>query len=195
MNRIAETSLHAFLEGHRLSFDGRKTVLVPYMRVASVQDGYLRTDIITDIEVLPEDIERYRLQPGDVLLTEGGDPDKLGRRAVWRGELETCIHQNHVFRVRPEQTLLDPDFLSALIGSGRGKTYFARAAKQTTGIASINMTQLRAFSVLLPPLSLQLEFSQVVSRERKHVEHMQKSVNMIDALFNSTTSFFFQRAC
>lgn len=34
------------------------------------------------------------------LLTEGGDPDKLGRGTLWKGELSECIHQNHVFRVR-----------------------------------------------------------------------------------------------
>jgi len=173
-------------------FNGRKTVLVPYMRVASVQDGYLRTDIITEIEVLPEDVERYRLQPGDVLLTEGGDPDKLGRGAVWRGEIETCIHQNHIFRVRPQESLLDSDYLSALIGSRRGKAYFAKAAKQTTGIASINMTQLKAFPALVPPLSLQSQFADLVSKNRELTARLQDAASVADALFTSITQRAFQ---
>ncbi len=79
---------------------GKQTVFAPYLRVANVQDGYLNLSEIKEIEVLPTDIEKYRLLDGDILLTEGGDPDKLGRGTVWREHIEGCIHQNHIFRVR-----------------------------------------------------------------------------------------------
>ena len=145
--------------------DPARVVSVPYMRVANVQDGHLLLDDIKEIEALPEEIARYRLETGDV-LTEGGDPDKLGRGAVWRDGIDPCIHQNHIFRVRPNASILLPDFLSAQLGSARGKRYFARAAKQTTGIASINMTQLSAFPVLVPPLDTQAAYGVFVERFR-----------------------------
>ena len=135
------------------NFDDKQTVLAPYLRVANVQDGYLNLSEIKEIEVLPTDIAKYRLLDGDILLTEGGDPDKLGRGTVWRTHIEDCIHQNHIFRVRIKTDNLLPDFLSVLIGSERGKRYFLRAAKQTTGIASINSTQLKNFPLLIPPYS------------------------------------------
>ena len=72
---------------------------MPYLRVANVQDGFLDLSEIKTIEVLPEDVDEYHLEDGDILVTEGGDPDKLGRGAIWRGQVERCIHQNHVFRV------------------------------------------------------------------------------------------------
>ena len=40
---------------------------------------------------------KLMIQPGDLLMTEGGDPDKLGRAALWAGEIDSCVHQNHVF--------------------------------------------------------------------------------------------------
>jgi type I restriction enzyme, S subunit len=166
-------------------FNGKRTIFVPYMRVASVQDGYLRTDIITEIEVLPEDVERYKLEAGDVLLTEGGDPDKLGRGAVWHGELRTCIHQNHIFRVRPDTQLVLSDYLSTLLGSARGKRYFLRAAKQTTGIASINMTQLRGFPVLMVPMELQETFSLTIKYKTEVVEKLQNASKHQADLFDS----------
>lgn len=101
-----------------------------------------------------EEIERYRLEANDLRLAKGGDPDELGRGTLWDGSVPDCIHQNHVFRVRLHDKRLTPRFLNWLVGSGRGKRYFLRSAKQTTGIASINMTQLRAFPVLTPPLAL-----------------------------------------
>lgn len=132
-----------------------KTVWLPYLRVANVQDGYLDLRVIKEIEILPHEVERWELQKGDVLLTEGGDWDKLGRGTVWQGEIENCIHQNHIFRVRVKQSEIDPYFLSALLGSPLGKAYFQEAAKQTTNLATINQRQLKAFKIPCLPLDEQ----------------------------------------
>ena len=80
--------------------DPNTALTLPYMRVANVQDGYLDLSTIQTIEVSPRDAEKCRLDAGDILLTEGGDPDKLGRGHVWNNEIENCIHQNHIFSVR-----------------------------------------------------------------------------------------------
>src|SRR5437868_1883761 len=74
---------------------------VPYLRVANVQRGYLDLTELKTILATEEEIESLRLCPGDILFTEGGDRDKLGRGWVWNGEVEECIHQNHIFRARP----------------------------------------------------------------------------------------------
>ena len=128
---------------------------VPYLSVANVKDGYLDLDVVKRIRVSQDEIERYAVRPGDVLFTEGGDADKLGRGTVWRGELDPCLHQNHVFVVRPQQSALLQDFLSAFATSHTGKRYFLGAAKQTTNLASINSTQLKSMRIPLPMLQEQ----------------------------------------
>lgn len=154
-------------------FNGKPTVFVPYLRVANVQDGFLDLTEIKDIEVLDSDIEKFQLKKGDVILTEGGDRDKLGRGHVWYEEIPVCIHQNHIFRVRLNEKLLNPEFFSFLIGSAYGKKYFAKSAKQTTGIASINSTQLKNFPALLPPLALQQKFACIAQDvERIHEQQV-----------------------
>jgi type I restriction enzyme S subunit len=165
--------------------DGRQTVTVPYMRVANVQDGHIRMDDVKEVEVLPDDVERYRLQVGDVLLTEGGDPDKLGRGAVWYGQIDPCIHQNHIFRVRCDREKVLPEYVSRMLGSDLGKRYFARAAKQTTGIASINMTQLRGAPVLLAPIDCQHRWDDFVREHRREVERAEVRGREVDAMFSS----------
>ncbi len=135
---------------------GRKlhgpTVRLPYLRVANVQDGHLDLREVKEIDVLVDEAEKWRLQPGDILLTEGGDWDKLGRGTVWQGEIPNCIHQNHIFRVRTSPSEFDPRFLAAFIGSPHGKSYFQAAAKQTTNLASINQSQLKELRVPWLPL-------------------------------------------
>ncbi len=165
-------------------FNG-KTIFVPYMRVANVQDGYIECDNVQKIEVLETDVEKYRLEKGDILLTEGGDPDKLGRGAVWYGKIDPCIHQNHIFRVRLNKEKVLPEYLSALIGSSRGKRYFLQAAKQTTGVASINKTQLSAFPAIVPPLKLQQKFLEVIKKTRAFLVNEKKGQLLNDGLFNS----------
>lgn len=90
--------------------EGKRTVSVPYLRVANVQDGHLALDEVATIDVPAEALLRYRLRPGDVLMNEGGDADKLGRGCIWRGEIADCIHQNHVFAVRPHS--VSPEWLN-----------------------------------------------------------------------------------
>lgn len=61
---------------------GRKTKSFPYLRVANVQRGYLELDVMKDIEIPVEELEKFRLEPNDLLITEGGDWDKVGRTAI-----------------------------------------------------------------------------------------------------------------
>jgi type I restriction enzyme S subunit len=135
---------------------GRKTVEVPYLRVANVQRGYLDLSVMKTIYIPEDELPRYALRHEDILMTEGGDWDKLGRAAIWLGEIEQCIHQNHVFRVRsPLPAKLCPKWVVTYTNSLLGRSYFENAAKQTTNLASINMTQLRGCPLPLPPLAEQ----------------------------------------
>ena len=131
------------------------TIHLPYLRVANVQDGYLDLEDIKDVEIKEIEYDKWQLEAGDIVLTEGGDWDKLGRGTVWQNEIPTCIHQNHIFRLRVDHTKFDPYYLMAMISSPYGKSYFQSSSKQTTNLASINQRQLKAFVVFKPPLSEQ----------------------------------------
>lgn len=138
---------------------------VPYLAVANVQDMRLDLSVVKEIDASAAEILKYRLKCNDLLLTEGGDPDKLGRGTLWQEELPLAIHQNHIFRVRlREDAAIHPIFLNWLVSSERGRRYFLRSAKQTTGIASINATQLKMFPLLVPPLDLQYIFAERLAK-------------------------------
>jgi len=139
------------------------TIELPYMRVANVKDGHLDLRDVKTITIKSSEVAKLRIEPGDLLMTEGGDPDKLGRAALWRGEIESCVHQNHIFKVRADRGKVSPFYLRSLAGSVYGKAYFLSVAKKTTGIASINKTQLSAFPVLLPPIKEQIAFEKCVA--------------------------------
>jgi hypothetical protein len=108
------------------------------MRVANVKGGHLDLEEVKYITIRRAELEKLRIEPGDLLMTEGGEPDKLGRAALWKDEIKECVHQNHVFKVRADRRKVLPTYLRSLAGSSYGKAYFLRVAKKTTGIASIN---------------------------------------------------------
>ena len=124
---------------------------------------------------------RCTLRPGDVLMTEGGDLDKLGRGTVWRGEIEGCLHQNHVFALRPEPDKLDADYLALLTQSFHGRCYFESTGVKTTNLASTNSSKILAFPVPLPPLKVQ---RQIVRTLSEHIDVAERTLRAIDQQVN-----------
>ena len=134
-------------------------VEVPYLRVANVQRGFLDLSEVSQICVRPAKAAQLALRTGDVLFNEGGDRDKLGRGWVWEGQIDDCIHQNHVFRARLSGGDFDPYFVS-VHGNTWGQRWFETHGKHTTNLArwviSGSTAQNRSRS-RSPPLSRSTE--------------------------------------
>ena len=175
---------------------GRKTtetglIEVPYMAVSNVKSGYIDWTTIKTILATKQEIEQYRLMPDDILMTEGGDPNKVGRGAIIKYPLKDSIHQNHIFRVRLDKSELLPAYFAEYLQHQKAKRYFLGCAKQTTGIASINMRQLRALPVLIPPLPLQNQFAAFVAEVDKSKVEVQKALDQTQLLFDSLMQQYF----
>ena len=142
--------------GLTLGKDYRQQELVefPYLRVANVQMGHVDTTDVATVAVPLVEASRSTLRVGDVLMTEGGDIDKLGRGAVWDGSVQDCLHQNHVFAVRCGDRLA-PRFLAAWLAVPEARHYFYLTAKKTTNLASTNSTTVRELPITVPSVDVQ----------------------------------------
>jgi type I restriction enzyme, S subunit len=158
------------------------SIELPYLRVANVQDGYLDLSDIKYIRVPFAQISRYKLEIGDVLMNEGGDFDKLGRGAVWQGQIPNCLHQNHVFKVRLNQKEMIPEFLSLFSASSFGKSFFILSSKQSTNLASINKNQLSEFPILKPFIEEQNRILETISRQSNLILEMEKHLQKLQSL-------------
>ena len=164
---------------------------VPYMAVSNVKDGYIDWTTVKTILASEVEINQYRLMKDDVLMTEGGDPDKLGRGAIISNPPEDCIHQNHIFRVRLNEKRVLPRYFSAFLQSPKAKMYFLKAAKQTTGIATINMKQIKGLPTIVPPINKQWEYTTFCEQVDKSKVAVQKSLNETQKLFDSLMQEYF----
>ena len=131
------------------------TTTRPYLRVANVEDGCLDLRDVKEIVVRKCDVDKYTLRRGDVLMTEGGDLDKLGRGTVWQDEIADCLHQNHVFAVRADRNHLDPWYLAAVARSQYGRSFFLLNAKRTSNLASVNQKEVSGFRIPMRPPTVQ----------------------------------------
>ena len=158
---------------------------LPYLRVANVQDGYLDLAEIKTIKIRANEKERYLLKKGDVVLTEGGDFDKLGRGFIWQGQIENCIHQNHIFAVRVNLDKLLPAFFAYQSQSPYGKKYFLSVAHKTSNLACINTAKLKRFPVLVPKLKEQEQITDILQTIEIKLRIHARRRNLLEELFRT----------
>ncbi|MGW0979584.1 restriction endonuclease subunit S [Streptomyces xiamenensis] len=162
---------------------------VPYLRVANVQRMKLDLGEVATIRVPADAVERYRLQPGDVLMTEGGDRDKLGRGWVWEGQIDTCIHQNHVFRARITGSAIEPKLLALYLNSV-ARPWLEANAKQSVNLASISISKIKQLPVAVPPIAEQQRIAVVLDAHLARLDAIEArlgaALEHLDALQNST---------
>jgi len=157
----------------------------PYLRVANVQDGYLDLSEMKEIDVPINQVKRFALQKDDIVLTEGGDFDKLGRGCIWHGEIPDCVHQNHIFSVRIlDKKVLVSRFLAYQMQAPYGRQYFLSCAKQTTNLASINSSQLKEFPVLFPRCEEQNKIVNLLSTWDAAIEKTEKLIEAKEKRFS-----------
>ncbi len=125
----------------------------PYLTVRNIQRGYLDLARVERFEIAPDELARLRLLPGDILIVEGnGSLDHIGRNALFVGDEQEWIHQNHVIRVRLDRTIARPEFVSRYLNSDAGRRQMIGKAKTTSGLYTLSTGRVGALEVPLPTL-------------------------------------------
>ena len=139
----------------------------PYLRVANVLRDRLVLQEIKRIHLTENELDRVRLQPGDLLIVEGhGNADEIGRVAVWNASIEPCVHQNHLIRARPCPSSILPEFACAYLNSTSGRRHLLLRGKTTSGLNTISTSDVKACAISVPPLDLQRRYTQIVDAAR-----------------------------
>jgi len=133
----------------------------PYLRVANVLMNRLDLEELEYFELLPGELERLRLEPGDLLVVEGnGSRDQIGRSVLWGGQIPDCVHQNHIIRVRPKG--VDSEFLNLYWNSPDGRKRTTEVSASTSGLYTLSVGRVAALPIPLPPVGEQAVIDEVV---------------------------------
>ena len=169
-----------------------KLVEYPYLRVANVQGSYVDLTDVAMIKVTEEEAIKYRLKDGELLMTEGGDRDKLGRGTVWHAQIDPCLHQNHVFALRTNEKLL-AEYVSYLSASFVGRDYFDVTANQSVHLASTNSTTIMNFTIPYPSTEEQKEIVDYLDDKTAKIDQMiSGKMNLLSELDSYKKSLIYE---
>ncbi|MGB7416813.1 MAG: restriction endonuclease subunit S [Thermosynechococcaceae cyanobacterium] len=136
----------------------------PYIGVANVQRGRLELHEVKRFELIEGELEKWALQTGDIMVVEGnGSAEEVGRCAIWKGEIEKCVHQNHLIKCRPLHQKIS-DYILMLLNSPIGMHEMKRLAVTTSGLYNLSVSKIRGINLLLPPLPEQQRIVTKVNR-------------------------------
>ncbi len=183
--QVAELAKHADVQGGVQVSAKRATLPVelPYLRVANVMRGRLDLSEIKLIRVTASEGRRTNLVRGDVLVVEGhGNPNEIGRAAVWDGSIAGCIHQNHLIRVRPALDSLTSEYVETFLNSDVGRRILIQNGKTTSGLNTISTRNVKEVGIPLPPMALQVLFAEQIQRIESLARHLDAAAEKAEAM-------------
>jgi type I restriction enzyme S subunit len=152
----------------------------PFLTVRNVQWGRLDLTDVEHFEVTEGELARYRLEPGDLLVVEGnGSKEQIGRCALFGGELQDCIHQNHIIRARPNGRLLVPEFARAYLASRRGRGQLMQKAETTTGLHTLSVSKVQSLEVPVPEIDVQERVAHQLAQENASCTNVSTKIDAV----------------
>ena len=161
---------------------------VPYLKAKDVQWFDVRTAETSEMWSSRKDVEQFGIACGDLLVCEGGEG---GRCGILREEIEDCIIQNALHRVRPREQDSN-DFLQYVLRSVAETGWFNALNNKAT-IAHFTREKFGALRVPIPPVSEQVAIVRVLDRaERRIRRYIRAKERLIKLLEEHKKAFIHQ---
>ena len=162
------------------------------LRLVELQDGYIDYSEPNRILLNEAEKKRYLLKDKDFLFARvNGNPDNVGRCAVYHDIGEDVYHNDHIIRVHFNESLLNGTFASALFNSVYGKMQLKNQIKTSAGQYTVSQDGIGAIETILPPIKRQEEFETFVNQVDKSKSVVQKSLDEAQLLFDSLMQQYF----
>ncbi|WP_054864649.1 restriction endonuclease subunit S [Methanosarcina barkeri] len=156
------------------------------LRLRDIREGWIDFSDVNRISLSYQESSRYKISVNDLLFIRvNGNPDYVGRCALFEGFSEPVYFNDHIMRVKTDQSKVDGKFLVYMLNGPRGKREIALHRKTSAGQHTINQDGLGKIEIPLPPLKIQQEFAfRTASIEKLKTVH-KASLAELDDLFSS----------
>ena len=153
---------------------------VPVLRVTDINNnGSINSNRILNADLTEEEIEKYRLKPGDILIARSGAT--AGKCGIYDGTPEIAAFASYIIKITLDKSIVLPKFLHTFLNLGEGKRELL-SGKGGSAQPNINSKSIKSIIIPLPPLDLQQEFAEIVSKleaKRKKMEEAEEKLEML----------------
>jgi len=129
---------------------------VPMLRMSNLQDDGWDLRELKYIELEADELERYRVLPGDLLFNRTNSKELVGKCEVFP-ESGDWVFASYLIRVRLRREAVIPQFVSDFLSTRTGRLQIDRLSRQIIGMTNINAEELKEILLPLPPPPQQRE--------------------------------------
>jgi type I restriction enzyme S subunit len=156
----------------------------PYLRMNNITyDGEMDFSSLKYINLDENDKPKYLVKKGDILFNRTNSKELVGKTGLYNDNREMAI-AGYLIRVRTNDKA-NPYFIWAYLNSGHGKVVLKHMCKSIVGMANINAQELQNIKILLPPITLQNQFAEIIQAIEAQKQQAQASLEKPETLFNS----------
>ena len=157
------------------------------LRIPNVVEDRLFLDTLAYVDLPSSDVERLRLDDGDLLLVRtNGNPSYVGRSAVFhQPDAQVWVYASYLIRVRMRGTLL-PDYVNVFLGLERGRRELLRRVTTSAGNHNINSNSIRLTRLPVPVShDAQKEIVELAKGLRLLVDNLRRKTEALESLKRS----------
>jgi type I restriction enzyme, S subunit len=142
--------------------DGFYGVGIPIVRMYNIFNNRIEMANHHLITISEEDYQQYRLDPGDIIINRVNSLIWLGKSAVIPNDIGRAVFESKNIRIKIRNEIANPHYIVHYLSTPRGRNEILKKSKNAVNQSTINNDDLRRFEILLPPLTLQEQFAQIV---------------------------------
>lgn len=165
-----------------------------YLRVANIKDDRIEFDDVEEMDFDETHFAKYRLLPGDILVSEGQSPELVGQSAIFRGELEDLCFQKTLHRYRALTNGVTAEYAQLVFRAHVLTGVFMRLASITTNIAHLTLEKFCAAPFPLAPADEQIEIVRLADQSLSSIEHVRKQTEVERVRSNRLRQSILKRA-
>jgi len=145
----------------------------PFLRTLNVLWGRVDLSALDKMDFTDDEVSKLSLKPGDLLVCEGGE---VGRTAIWRGEIDICLYQNHIHRLRKIDSALVPDFFMYWMQAAFQVFSSYSGQESITTIPNLSGNRLKAFLFPFPSVEVQKRIAAELQAKMEEAERLVASI-------------------
>lgn len=145
----------------------------PVLRMNNIVNGWLDLSNLKYLSLTTNELDKYRLRAGDLLINRTNSKKLVGKCAVFDQE-GTCVFASYLIRFRFNPEIVDPFYVAAFLNSSAGRREIDARSRQVTNQANINVREIRSIPIPLPSLDTQRQIAAQVKEEHDALMRIQQ---------------------